>query len=273
MGKKFAILTLLVFFLGFGFQLLAQFTPEELAERPKWEEFLKTAKVIKSEKIGEGVTKPRRLYLRKDNIEASGVWKSPGGGDAGLFDKWQCEIAAYRMDKLLGLNMVPPTVQKSFRGRRGSIQLFVELEISELDRRKQNIPIPPDKTDHCEKVIYLARAFDSLIANTDRTQQNIRFTKDWCLILIDHSRSFRWSNIYLDKLIYGKYGQRSHMRFLKLPRDFVRKVRALTYDSIRQAVGRYLAKHEIEAVLTRKKLLIKEIDEMIEERGIEEVLY
>ena len=31
--------------LGFGFQTIAQFTPEEVAEREKWEEFLKTAKI------------------------------------------------------------------------------------------------------------------------------------------------------------------------------------------------------------------------------------
>jgi len=46
--------------LGFGFQSIAQFTPEELAEREKWEEFLETAKIIGQEqqKSREAVTEP-----------------------------------------------------------------------------------------------------------------------------------------------------------------------------------------------------------------------
>lgn len=273
MKKRLITFFLFVVILGLGFLSLAQFTPEELAERAKWEEFLKKAKVVKSEKLGQGITKPRRLYLKKGDAEGSGVWKSPSGTDAGVFDKWEAEVAAYRLDKLLGLNMVPPTVARRYRGRKGSFQLFVTLALSEQKRFKENIPIPPDKAEHLEKMIYLARAFDSLIANTDRSQQNIRYTEDWRLILIDHSRSFRTSRRHTEKLIYGKYGQRSKLRFLKLPRTFVDRVRALSYRNIRRAVGDYLTSTEIEAILTRKKLFLKEVDEMIKEKGVDEVLY
>ncbi|MFZ2052905.1 MAG: hypothetical protein WAU81_01790 [Candidatus Aminicenantales bacterium] len=49
-----------LFVLGFSFQSIAQFTPEEVAEREKWEEFLKTAKVIgqKQQESREAVTEP-----------------------------------------------------------------------------------------------------------------------------------------------------------------------------------------------------------------------
>jgi hypothetical protein len=272
---KKGLVTIFVFvsILGLSFLSLAQFTQDELVERAKWEELLKKGKVIKSQKLGQGVTKPRRLFLKKGDLEGSGVWKSPSGTDAGMFDKWEAEVAAYRLDKLLGLGMVPPTVERRYRGRKGSFQLFVTLALSEQKRFKENIPIPPDKAEYLEKMIYLARAFDSLIANTDRSQQNIRYTEDWRLILIDHSRSFRTSRRHTEKLIYGKYGQKSRLRFLKLPRAFVEKVRALSFGKIRRAVGNYLTSTEIEAVLTRRILLLKEIDEMIQERGEEDVLY
>ena len=99
MKKRLITFFLFVVILGLGFQSLAQFTPEELAERAKWEEFLKKAKVVKSERLGQGVTKSRRLYLKKGDVEGSGVWKSPSGTDAGVFDKWEAEVAAYRIDK------------------------------------------------------------------------------------------------------------------------------------------------------------------------------
>jgi hypothetical protein len=145
--------------------------------------------------------------------------------------------------------------------------------MSEQKRRNENIPYPPEKEEQIEKMIYLARAFDSLIANVDRSLQNIRFTPDWRLILIDHSRSFRSSKEHKEQLMYGKYGRRKPLGFLKLPRKFVEKVKALNYSSIKKAVGFYLTSEEIKAILARKALLLKEIDEMIQERGEDDVLY
>ena len=51
------------------------------------------------------------------------------------------------------------------------------------------------------------------------------------------------------------------------------KIKALNFDYIKKAVGSYLKDKEIEAILARKKLLLKEIDEMIKEKGEERVLY
>lgn len=120
--------------------------------RPRWEDFLKTAKIIKGETIGEGVTKSKKLFLRKGDVEAQAVWKRPTSLGAELYDKWQCEIAAYRLDKLLGLNMVPPTVERRYRLNSGSLQLWVSIPLSEERRAKENILIPEDQIDHNEKV-------------------------------------------------------------------------------------------------------------------------
>ncbi|MCD6516269.1 MAG: hypothetical protein J7L72_02430 [Candidatus Aminicenantes bacterium] len=246
---------------------------DKVKERKKWEIFLKSADIISHEDIGEGITKPKKLFLRLGPREEMGVWKNPEGIQKGFKDEWRYEIAAYEMDKLLGLGMVPPTVERRFRGRKGSLQLWIELEMDELERVKNEIKVPDEKKEKWQKSIYLARAFDSLIGNIDRTQQNIRYTKDWRLILIDHSRSFRTKRIYTDQLIYGKHGMRSNMLFPTLPRKFVEAVKSLSYDSIKEAVGDYLGYYEIEAVLARKKLLIKEVNDMIKERGEEAVLY
>jgi hypothetical protein len=52
-----------------------QFTAQEIAQRAQWEEYLQTAEITKCELIGEGVTKPWRLFLKKEGIEKKTAWK------------------------------------------------------------------------------------------------------------------------------------------------------------------------------------------------------
>jgi hypothetical protein len=250
-----------------------QLKSEIVEQRSKWEAILKRGEIMKHEDIGEGITKPKRMYLKLGEAEASGCWKNPEGIQKGFKEDWEYEIAAYKLDQYFGMGMVPPTVERRFRGSRGSLQLWINLEHSELERIKEDIAIPEDRRAHCDKMLYLARAFDSLIGNIDRTQQNIRWTNDWCLILIDHSRAFRTKRLYTDQLIYGQNGLRKSMGFDQLPREFVEKVKALNQDKIRSIVGEYLSYSEIEAMMLRKKLLVKDIEQLIEERGEDAVLY
>jgi len=273
MRNRLIILFFFIVFIGFQFQSIAQFTSEELASREKWEEFLKAAEIVRSEDIPEGVTKPIRVFLRKDEIEGSGAWKKVKGVEQGFLEGWQYEIAAYEMDKLLGLNMVPPTVEREFKGEKGSLQFWMEFEMSDLERMDQKIQVPSSKLDNWSKMKYLMRAFDSLIANEDRTQENIRYTKDWRMILIDHSRSFRSSKKFTKNLVYGKNGIKERKLFRILPRAFVEKIKALNFDNIKKAVGSYLKDKEIKTILARKELLLTEIGEMIKEKGEDRVLY
>lgn len=275
MKQKIIFVSIFFLLIAQSYKTSAQFTPEELTERAKWEDFLKTAEIIRSGDIGEGVTKPIRLYLKKGEVEGSGAWKNPKGIQKGFLEGWQYEIAAYQMDKLLGLNLIPPTVEREFKGKKGSLQLWVEHQYSLLDIVEQKIPFPTSRAKliNLNKMKYLTRAFDCLIANEDRTQQNILYTKDWRMILIDHSRSFRSSKKFTKQLIYGKKGIKGAKLFRQLPRTFVEKIKALDFDTIKEAVGPYLKDEEIKAILIRKDLLLKEIEEMIKEKGEDKVLY
>jgi len=273
MKRKTFFLIAIFLLLAQGSWIKGQFTPAEVSEREQWEEFLKTAEITGSKEIGEGVTKPYRLYLKKGDVEWSAAWKNPHGIKFGYLEGWQYEIAAYRMDKLLELNMIPPTVEREFNGKRGSLQLWIENGMNDLERLDKNINIPKDAYDRWEKMKYVARAFDSLIGNEDRTQQNIRYTKDWRTILIDHSRAFRSSEKFTKQLMFGQNGITGNKPFRRLPRVFVEKIKALTFDSIKNAIGPYLEDKEIKAILIRKDLLLKEIDEMIKEKGEDKVLY
>src|SRR5512141_423190 len=255
-----------------------QFLPDEIAQRPAREEFLRTAEIVRFEEIGEGGTKPFKLYLKKDGVELKAAWKNPKGLQLGYLEGWQYEIAAYRLDKLLGLNMIPPAIEREFQGKPGALVLWADSKYSLLKVLEEGITVPEEARDRIDKMKYLTRAWDSLIANEDRTQQNVLYTGDWRTIIFDHSRAFRSAGDFSKRLMFGRDGLKkgaanAPFLFKRLPRWFVDKIKTLTFENIRAAVGSTLTDKEIAAILTRRDLLLREIAGMVKEQGEAAVLY
>jgi hypothetical protein len=275
MKKRLMTVLFFTIFLGFHFLSISQFIPKEIAEDAKWEEFLKTAEITGKRQLGGGkaVTAPWRLALEKDGIKRNALWKNPEGLQKGYLEGWKWEIAAYRLDRYLELNMVPPTVEREFQGKRGCCQLWVTAEMDLRRKAREKIKTPSDKVYYWNNAIYLHRAFDNLIANEDRHSGNILITKDWRMILIDHSRSFRTSKKFSTELIYTEKHIEGPKIMRKLPRAFVEKLKALNFELMKDIVGKYLTDKEIEAVLMRRDLILKEIDKLIKKHGEAEVLY
>ena len=279
MKKNALCLTGFAFILSLAVQAHAQFLPEELAEWPKWEEFLGSAAFTASQQLtGPGaVTNPWELTLEKDGIKRQALWKNVKGPLRGFVEGWNFEIAAYRIDRLLGLNMVPPTIERRFREDRGSLMLWIETMMSygkySEELAKGKIKMPSYKIFPFNRAIYLHRAFDNLIANEDRHANNNLLTKDWRVILIDHSRSFRTSKKFTESLIYTEKHREGPKLMKELPRAFFSKLQGLTFESVRSAVGDYLSDEEIRALLKRRDLILKEIDRLIKLNGEENTLY
>jgi hypothetical protein len=135
------------------------------------------------------------------------------------------------------------------------------------------IKTPSYKVGFWNRALYLQRFFDNLIANDDRHQNNYLITKDWRLYLIDHSRSFRTSSKSTKDLLYTEKRSEGPMEMKELPRTLVDKIKALTFESIKQAVADYLTDDEINAVLARRDLMLKEIEKLCKKYGEAEVLY
>ena len=276
MKKRFIILFSFLVVLAFSFQSLAQFTEKGLQERAKWEEFLSTAKIIDQDQpwsAREAVTRPWRLTLEKDGEKAQAIWKDPLGRKKGFQESWKWEIAAYRLDKYLGLNMVPPTVEKRFREDRGSCQKLVDYSMSLKEKYDKKIKTPNIKIYYWNRALFLQRAFDNLIANEDRHQNQYLITEDWRMILIDHSRSFRTSRKFTKKLIYDEKYKEGPRLMKELPRAFVEKLKSLNFQVIKDIVEDYLTEKEINAVLTRRDLIIDWINKRIKKLGEDKVLY
>ncbi len=272
--KKLPATTVFAFLcLGFTLPLLAQFTPEEIAERPKWEEFLLNANVTKEEQImSEAVTNPWHLTLELNGVVNDALWKNIEGRPKGYVEGWKFEIAAYYFDKHLGLNMVPPTVEKRFHNDLGSCQLWIKAKMTMKDKVEGKIKTPPIKVFYYNRALNLQRYFDNLIGNEDRHQNNYLITEDWRILLIDHSRSFRTGKKWTTELPYGEKNKEG-LVLKEMPKDLFEKTKTLTFEEIKGFVGGYLTDEEINAVLARRDLIIEHINKMIEKNGEANVLY
>ena len=90
---------------------------------------------------------------------------------------WRREIAAYRLDRTLGLNLVPTTVPREIEGEQGSFQAFVEDDV----RPREEYPAIDQQ---------LMAVLDFLIANSDRHSINWMTQTDGRPAATDNGLSF-----------------------------------------------------------------------------------
>jgi len=275
MKKRFVLIIGFILIVGFSTQAVAQFTPEELAEREKWEKILQEAEVVGQTQMGgsEAVTEPWVLEMEIDGEKFRAIWKNPLGRVKGFLESWKWEIAAYRIDKLIGLNMVPVTVEKRFQGDLGSCQLWIEDTFTLKDKEEQKLKTPSYKVFYWNRALFIQRAWDNLLFNEDRHQNQYLITQDWRMLLIDHSRSFPTSKKSTSRLIfYEKYKEGPRL-MKELPRTLYENIKTLTAEKIKGVVGDYLTDDEIEAVMKRRDLIVVWVEKRIKEMGEDKVLY
>jgi hypothetical protein len=255
--------------------IAAQFTAPELAEHARWEAFLRTARIAGSEQLGmdQGVTEPWRLRLEKDGVTRHALWKCPLGELHGFLESWKYEIAAYELDKLLALGMVPPTVERRFRGTAGSCQLWIDDTVLLRKKLTSGEDASAYSTPAWIRTGYIAQVFDNLIGNEDRHVGNVLVTADNRCILIDHSRTFRTTKAFTEGIPFCEEKHPGADVMRQLPRTLVDRVRALTQAQVKAAAGKYLTTAEVRAVMARRDLLLAEIDRIIALHGEDSVLY
>src|SRR3954464_9471519 len=164
------------------------------------EHFLATARVVKTKAAGKGVTGSVRATLSDGTLthdahiqtidEAKTEFRGTQGTELNFKDTYAFNVAAYKIDRLIGLNMVPVTVARRHGTSRASFTWWIDdVMMDEGERLKKHVV--PDDLERWNRQMQLVRLFDQLIANTDRNLQNLVITKDWRLWPIDHTRAFR----------------------------------------------------------------------------------
>jgi hypothetical protein len=218
------------------------------------EEWLRQAEVVDVKELDTGITHPHRVTLRKDGIELRAVFKDlsiasdvgPRTSMSDDSDRFEYELAAYRLDRLLGLDMVPVAVKRTVNGKSGILQFWVDGAINV--RRMLETKTQPAGECDIGPQYNLMNVFDVLIDNTDRTQENALFTRDWMLVLIDHTRAFRTDSVKPRLLYRGE---------VHVPPALAERLETLNREVLQRELGAWLNKRQIDTILKRRDLLLK----------------
>jgi hypothetical protein len=224
-----------------------------LGHESEYEALLRTAEVTKVERLSIGVTNPRCAFVSPGLPFRRMAWKTLRPGTYhGFYESYRSEIAAYELDKLIGLGMVPPSVERRIRGEVGAAILWVE-NVRSWDVRA-NIR-GPDKRAWARQLVR-TKMFDQLCGNIDRNQGNLLYDSDYDIILIDHSRAFR------DELDLNRF-----QKFLFVDEALWRRIEALTMETLEPALGEWVSKGMLYAVLQRRDRMKKEVERLLAARG------
>jgi hypothetical protein len=224
-----------------------------VGQETELETYMRTAEIDRIEAVPIGVTKPKRAFFKPGGPIESAAWKPLRPGiRGGFYESYKAEIAAYELDKLLGLGMVPPYVERRIDGDLGALSLWVE----NVTAWKIAEPVRGSDPDAWNREISRMKLFDRLIGNIDRNQGNLLFDSEFHLILIDHSRALTTTKD-MSKIT----------KLTSVDRALWEKILALDEPKLMAALEPWLRKNEIKAILARRDRIKKEIDELVATRG------
>jgi hypothetical protein len=237
------------------------------------EEFLKVARVLDRTPIGKGITRPDRMTLTDGIRTARAVWKTihqrrmglqrleRGGLEFDFRDSWRSEIAAYELDKVLGLGLVPPTVERRIDGRAGSLQMWIEAAMTVDDGKRKGLAAADAAAWNAQ--MHKVRLLHQLTYNTDhRNVRNVLLDPTFRVYAVDSSRAFR---IQEDLL--------APEDLVSFSRGVLEKLAALDRPLLEARLGSWLDRRQIDGLLARRDRILALAKVRISEMGEEAVLY
>lgn len=240
----------------FATTLAAQAPAQEAASAKTWigmnaeiEEFIRTAPIVKTQPLSIGVTKSQRAFFAPGGLVESVAWKALRPGmRSGFFESYKSEIAAYQLDRLLDLNMVPPKVERKVGNEIGVAVMWINGVKSFKD--SNGAPrVPPVNVAMWNAQLIRAKMFHNFIGDIDPNLGNWLYDPVWNLILIDHSRALTKTKNLVHKMIGNDEALWA-------------KMMALTEESLTASLGEWLGRDEIKAMLERRAKMKVEFDKL-----------
>jgi hypothetical protein len=202
------------------------------------EAFLADARVAAVETLGGFTT---RVTLKDDGVELHALFMPTE--ERGM----NPAVAAYRLDRLLGLDMVPVTVPRRIQGQAGALQFWPASSITEAERSAERLgssawcPLADQFED-----MYL---FDALSFNEARTPSRMLYSVDnFELLLVGNNFSFSTNR-----------GRPEHLSGVpvELTPAWEQALRGLNEAELADALGDVLDRRRIRALLERRDYLLE----------------
>lgn len=241
-------------------------SPQPASAKPaltdaQMEDFLLHAKVVKTHTAKKGITGSIRATLSDGTLthdaqiqqidERMQQFQGSGGTvEFDFRDSWSFNVAGYRVDRLIGMNMVPVSVDRRWNYKDAAFTWWIDDVIMDEETRLKQKQEPPSVAAWNQQM-QMVRTFDELIANVDRNLGNLLITADWHLWPIDHTRAFR-NNRELKKPANVTHADRA----------VIEKMKALDKETLRKTTGKYLSTYQIDALLARRDAIIKRLGEL-----------
>ena len=242
----------------------AQLSDEEM------EQFLLNAEILDEKRTTTGTTGTRRAKLSDGRITHDAhiqdidiykpLYNTGNRVEADFRDSYKFNIAAYRVDRLIRLGMVPVSVEREVGRKKASVTWWVDnVQMMEKDRYQKKIE-PPNRADWNDQMRN-ARVFNELVYNTDPNLGNVLITKDWQVRLVDFSRAFRATKDI-----------RTPKNLTRVDRRVYDGLKSLEAPALQAKLGPVLRDNEIEAVLARRDKIITLFDRAIAKKGEADVI-
>ncbi len=224
------------------------------------EDVLETGAVVAVEELGAGANRPLKVTLQKNGRTVNGVWKPiKRGPREEAWESYQAEVAAYELDKMLMLRMVPPTVEREIRGLKGSLQLWLE-GYRRFDEARADAP----GGAAWDQTLSRMKTFDNLISNWARSDRDFMVDGEWNVVLIDHSQAF---------LSTRELSSKPDQVPATFDKRLMERLRSLEADALSMRFGRVLLEPQVRAILGRRDALLALMDKLIAEKGESAVLF
>lgn len=176
------------------------------------------------------------------------------------------EVAAYIVDRMLNLNMVPLTFLADYKdGQMGSSQYFVEdARVARsvglyTGREPKKLGFPSGRNTKTPIILL----FDWLISNRDRNLDNYMFLDTGKVVFIDHGMTFR-------KASKPHYVTKNFVKKRLPTRELYEKMKALLLkkDHIVKKLSPYLSENKIQIFYKKLKLFTNKVTELLETKEV-----
>ncbi len=238
-------------------------TARDFATNEAAERFLRAATVIGVDKDAQaGRTLPWLVTLEKGGLRIKAIFKyihRPRPHP--LAHSYRYELAAYELSKILGLVIVPPTVERTIQGQRGALQIYLESCLSQRDAERAGLrpPDPRGLRDRLDAV----RLFEALTGDACGNKDDTLIHKgDGTVSRIDFAEAFGTSPELSEDCSVQRCPRGLYQRMLQMEPAKTQKL-----------LKAWLSREEVEALCARKGRILDRLAERIRERGEGAVLF